>query len=212
MTDWKSQCISFNNYQDDGLRYYNDCQVSTSKKSVKDILDLAQRVGSLKQKTEVANYEASEEDKTLLKRSMNDFCCAMWAREDLQGRYKDAVQDIEVAKRRVEAVRNPPNNLSYFGTVVPLGRPLRSDSVPILLGLSILFLILTLGMLLNLGNIQLGFSGTSGGVGPGYFSQLGSYFQETNKTVLGITILASIAVGGGLFYAFLKPAPEEAPQ
>lgn len=208
MTDWKSQCISFNTYQDDGLRYYNDCKLSTSKKSVKDILDLAQKVGSLKQKTQVAGYVASEEDKVLLKRSMNDFCCAMWAREDLQERHGQAVQDMDVAKRRVEAIQNPPNHLSYFGTVVPFGRPLRPDSVPILLSISIVFLILSLGLLLNLGNIQLGFSGI-GGTGPSYFSEVGSYFQETNRTVLILTVLVSMAVGGGIFYAFFRPTPDK---
>lgn len=138
---------------------------------------------------------------------MNDFCCAMWARNEYEQRFNEAKQDYDIAKNRIDSVRNPPANLSYYGTLIPFARPLRSDSVPILLGTSLVFLILALGMLLNLGNVQLAYVGPRS-YGPGFLTQLVDSFRQTSGIVIGITILASAGVAVGIYYGILKKHPE----
>ena len=149
-----------------------------------------------------------EDDKTTLRTSMNDFCCAMWARTEYNQRYKDAVTDYDIAKRRVESVRNPPADLSYMGTVLPLPRPLRSDSVPILLITSLVFCILALGMALNLGNIQLAYVGPRS-YGPSFFQRLADSYRQTSWAVLIITVLVSAGVTGGIYYGIQKSKSEQ---
>ena len=180
-----------------------------SAKSVKDMMALAQTVNNLSGKITLMgqNYGATEADKQTLTTSMNDFCCAMWARNEYEQRYKEAKQDYDLAKQRIESVRNPPANLSYLGTLIPLPRPLRSDSIPILLGITLVFLILALGMLLNLGNVQLAYVGPRS-YGPGFITQLTDSFRQTSWMVIAITIAASAAVAGGIFYGIKKNRPE----
>ena len=180
-----------------------------SAKPVKDMMALAQTVNNLSGKISSMgqNYGATEDDKETLRTSMNDFCCAMWARNEYEQRYKEVQQDYDLAKHRIESVRNPPANLSYFGTLIPLPRPLRSDSIPILLSITLVFIILALGMLLNLGNVQLAYVGPRS-YGPGFLSQLGDSFRQTSWMVLGITIVASAGLASGIYYGIQKTHPE----
>lgn len=180
-----------------------------SARPVKDMMALSQTVNNLSGKIsqQSGTYNASESDKQTLRDSMNTFCCAMWARNEYEQRYKDAKQDYDIAKNRIDSVRNPPANLSYLGTLLPFPRPLRSDSVPILLGISLVFLILALGMLLNLGNVQLAYVGPRS-YGPGFLTQLADSFRQTSWMVIAITMLLSAGAAGGIYYGIQKTHPE----
>lgn len=207
---WEVSCKKFtdDNLQDDNKRYPNSCNMGSAK-TVKDLIELSQTISQLKGKIDYMgnNYSASESDKLILKDSMKDFCCAMWARREYQRRYLEAEEDYKIANQRVESVRNPPANLSYMGTIVPLARPLRSDSVPMLLITSLVFLILGLGLLLNIGNVQLAYVGPRS-YGPSFFERLSDSFRQTSWAVLGITIVLSAGLAGGIFYAIQKTRPE----
>jgi hypothetical protein len=213
MTDWKSTCEAFNQFTP--TQYPNNCTLASAK-TVKELITLSDTVSRLRGKqsalgTDYQDGNANariEDDKTTLRTSMNDFCCAMWARTEYDERYKEAVLDYDIAKRRVESVRNPPANLSYMGTVIPLPRPLRSDSVPILLITSLIFCILALGMLLNLGNVQLAYVGPRS-YGPGFFQMLAESFRQTSWMVLSITVVVSAGLAGGIYYAIQKYNPDQ---
>lgn len=206
MTDWKSTCESFNPFT--MQQYPNNCSLASAT-PIKDMMNLSKRVNSLAGKinNQGSSYVASEEDKQTLRDGMNNFCCAMWARKEYEQRYQDAKRDYDIAKHRVESVRNPPANLSYYGTLLPLPRPLRPDSVPILLGINLVFLILALGMLLNLGNVQLAYVGPQS-YGPGFLTQLADSFRQTSWMVIGITVVLSAGVAAGIYYGIQKTKPE----
>jgi hypothetical protein len=202
MTDWNTVCTNFSNtFQDSDKSFPGSCTRDTAK-SVKDTIVLAQRINNLKGKIdrESTSYSASDDDKNMLKQSMKDFCCAMYTRKELENTYREAQQDYSVAKQRVDSVRNPPAQVSAYGTTIPFGRPLRSDSVPILLGTTLLFIILALGILLNLGNVQLAYVGPRS-YGPGVFQQLIDSYRQTSWSVLLITVAASAGVAIGIYYA-----------
>jgi hypothetical protein len=180
-----------------------------SARPVKDMMELSRNINNLASKIslQAGTYTTSAADEQTLKQSMNDFCCAMWARNEYEQRYKESKEDYAIAKHRIESVRNPPANLSYFGTLMPFPRPLRSDSVPILLGISLVFLILALGMVLNLGNVQLAYVG-SRSYGPGFLTQLEESFRQTSWMVIAITIVVSAGAAGGIYYGIQKTNPE----
>ena len=207
MTDWKTTCISFNEYTDNTAQYPNICTIGSAK-SAKE-LKLFETVNTLKVKIDAlgGDYVGTNDDRTALKGAMSDFCCSMWARNEYKQRQKDAQEDYDVSKYRVESVRNPPAKLSYLGTVIPLARPLRPDSVPILIIISLVFLIMALGMLLNLGNVQLAYVGPRS-YGPGFLTQLMDSYQQTSWMVLLITVVASAGSAFGVYYGIQKTHPE----
>lgn len=65
-----------------------------------------------------------------------------------------AANDMELiaktAKERASRLDHPYSQITRHETWFPLGRPLREGSVPVLLSISILFLILSLGMFLRM--------------------------------------------------------------
>lgn len=207
MTDWKSTCLNFNQYQDSDKLFDGSCSYTTAGKTIKDFVDMGNQATTLKARVNATDYVLTQDDQQILRNKMNEFCCAMWMRNDIQNHYNDAKQDLEVAKKRVEVTRNPPADVSYLGTYVPFGRPLRSDSVPVLIGVTLTFLILSLGLLLNLGNVQLAYVAPRS-YGPSFFQNLVESFRETSWPLLGITVAASAAVAGSIYYGIQKTHPE----
>ncbi len=180
--------------------------------TMKEVLEASQNINALKGKIDQignASYTSNAADSKTVKDSMKTFCCAMYTRYDLQKRHDSAKQDYEVAKQRVESVRYPAKDLSYLGTIVPFGRPLRPDSVPVLMGVTIVFVILSLALLLGLGNVHLMYS-SPGAVSSVrlFFLQLIDSYRTTSKGVLLITILLSAAAAGGIYYGIQKTHPE----
>jgi hypothetical protein len=211
MGDWKTQCEVFSrDHQPNGLKFPDSCG-STGAKSISQIMNLSKRVNDLngKIKTIGNNYNANDtsDDALELRNAMKEFCCAMSARIEYEQKYKEATQDYEVAKQRVESVRNPAAQVSYFGTAFPFGRPLRPDSVPILLSFIFFFIIMSLGLLLSLGNVQIAYMAPQS-YGPSYFQQLVDAYRQTTWAVLLITVVASMGIATGIWFGVKRAKPE----
>lgn len=81
--------------------------------------------------------------------------------KDLENKRKELEEKEQIAKdakERARLLKDPYAKTSIWESWFPLGRPLKQESVPVLLSLSIFFLTLSLGMFLRLGGIELGFS------------------------------------------------------
>ena len=73
---------------------------------------------------------------------------------------KEANEKEEIAKEskeRAKLLETPYNKTSVWEAWFPLGRPLQKESVPVLLGISIFFLVFSLFMFLRLASIELQF-------------------------------------------------------
>lgn len=80
--------------------------------------------------------------------------------KQLSEKTKEANSKEEIAKEakeRAKTLETPYNKTSVWEAWFPLGRPLQKESVPVLLGISIFFLILSLFMFLRLASIELQF-------------------------------------------------------
>jgi hypothetical protein len=76
-----------------------------------------------------------------------------------------------------------------------------------LLAVSLTFIILSLGMILNLSSIQIAYKGAPGG-GPSFFDALYFSYQQTSWTILALTAVLSAGAAGGIYYAIQKTRPE----
>lgn len=72
----------------------------------------------------------------------------------------DAEHTAKEAKERARLLEKPYSNTSRWELLFPLMRPMKTESVPVLLSLSILFLTLSLGMFLRLASIEFKFDTT----------------------------------------------------
>jgi hypothetical protein len=66
-------------------------------------------------------------------------------------------EEVHIARRRVENLRRPDRDVSFYQGWFPIDRPLRHHSVPILIGFTILFFTLFIGFILSAMGIQFGF-------------------------------------------------------
>jgi hypothetical protein len=133
------------------------------------------------------------------------FCCTLENKKAIETQLRQAEEDNTVAKARVSSVQNPAGDVSPRGTTLPFGKPLRSDSVPILLATSLAFLIMAMGLLLNLNNITISYSSPGGG--PNLYEQLIQSWYATSWMLIGLTTAASAAAAGGVFYWIYKQHP-----
>ena len=133
------------------------------------------------------------------------FCCTLENKKAIETQLRQAQEDNTVAKARVSSVQNPAGDVSPKGTTVPFGRPLRSDSVPILLASSLAFLILAMGLLLNLNSIEIAY--TAPGGFPNLYQQLIESWYATSWMLIGLTVVGSAAAAGGIFYWIYKQHP-----
>jgi hypothetical protein len=219
MSDWKSFCESFNSKQAFEKRFPNQCDTNTSRKSLSEIFSLFTNILEydtnlqaitplrLSAMTDASGAKLLEDFNATLKNNVYSFCCAVDERYSLNNTLKDAKENYEVANGRVKSVRDPAAGISDRGTSFPFGRPLKVDSVPILLMVTISFLILSLGMLLQLGNIQISYTGPLS-VGPSFFEMLYESYQTTNKWFILIIALGAGGIAAGIFYAIQKTHPE----
>lgn len=82
------------------------------------------------------------------------------AQKELENRRKELEEKEQIAKdakERARLLKDPYSKTSHLESWFPLGRPLKQESVPVLLTVSILFLTLSLGMFLRLAGINLSF-------------------------------------------------------
>lgn len=82
-------------------------------------------------------------------------------------------QTASEAKERAQLLDNPYSKTTRWETWFPLGRPLEKNSLPVLLSISLLFLVLSLGMFLRLADIELKLHFFERSSGVGYLSGYG---------------------------------------
>jgi len=64
---------------------------------------------------------------------------------------------VKEAKERSSQLENPYNNTTWWETWFPLGRPIQKESVPVLISVSILMLVFSLGIFLRYAGMELKF-------------------------------------------------------
>jgi hypothetical protein len=213
MSDWKIFCTNFNTYQDTARQYPSSCPTNDSlkQKTFQEVSRNLQEIAALKSQidTRDSSWLAANLPNlsSTLRQNVFDFCCLYDAKQRLHTDYQQTLSDYTTAKGRIESVRDPASQIQDKGTTVPFGRPLRSDSVPFVLAFSFLFMILGLGLLLQIGNIKLAYSSPPS-YGPGLFDILAEQFQQTSLPVFAITIVGSFVAAGGIYYGISKTKPE----
>lgn len=211
MSDWDTFCKGFNPLQDVTKLYPSQCDAQASTKTTGQILELISDISKLKGDLDRGGDVYISANQTNLsdnvKGKVQSFCCVLNARKTAEQQLETAKEEYAVAQERVKSIRKPEAGVSQFGTRVPFGRPLRTDSIPTILAVSIAFIILSLGMILNLSSIQIAYKAPPGG-GPTFFDSLSISYQQTSWTVLGLTAVLSAAAAGGIYYGIQKTHPE----
>lgn len=182
------------------------CRADQQMKKTTEIFTLISDIGShnsaAQALTSTANTVAPTQ--TLIADALK-FCCTLEKKKAIETQLRQAQEDNTVAEARVASVQNPAGDVSPKGTTFPFGRPLRSDSVPILLAVSLAFLILAMGLLLNLNSIEIAY--TAPGGFPNLYQQLIESWNATSWMIIGFTVAGSAAVAGGIFYWVYKQHP-----
>ena len=206
MSDWRTFCTTFPNDMD--KQYPTTCDPVTAKRTLKDLLNLTSNIKIETQKLSTTNFSDSTQRSNVeisLKEKVRDFCCAMEIRESANQQLKQSQEDYNVAKARVESIRNPAANVTNYGTTFPLGRPLRSDSVPMLFFFTFFFLLIAVGMILNLSNVVLIWNRP---VGISIFQRVYESFSQASWTYNLLLIGGSFALAFGIYYGIAKTKPE----
>ena len=140
---------------------------------------MTQKLGNLTYKKNFMNYfkrcinndSISRQDKSseiyTIQKTLDE------KREELKDKEEIAAQ----AKERASLLEKPYNKTTVWEAWFPLGRPLKKESVPVLLGLSIFFLVLSLGIFLRLASIELQF--TPQGYSLDRIPLIGSFFTPS---------------------------------
>jgi hypothetical protein len=211
MSDWDTICRNFNPLQDTDKLYPSQCDRQSSTKTTQEILQLVSDISKLKGDLDrggdsyITNNQASLS--TVVKEKVQSFCCVLNARKTAEAQLQQVKEEYAIAQGRVASIRSPEAGVSFLGTRVPFGRPLRTDSVPVLLAVSITFIIVSLGMILSLSSIQIAYKAPPGG-GPSFFDSLYFSYQQTSWMILALTVVLSAGASGGIYYAIQKTHPE----
>jgi hypothetical protein len=184
------------------------CKAGDVKVVTADLLTLFSNIGAVKTQASglsaTSSARVDESVSSTLVTAIKQFCCTVKQKQTLQSDLYTATEAYNVAKDRAKSVQKPTRDVSPYGTYVPFGRSLRTDSAPLLLVFSLVFLIFSTGLLLNLGSIQLSYKSS----GPGFFTyfieQIVTSFQMTSGWVLVPTILVSVGATAGIYYAITK--------
>ena len=98
-------------------------------------------------------------NKDILQR--NDYASKIYTmQQELETTRKEAEakkQSLKEAKERAEQLENPYNNTTRWETWFPLGRPIQKENVPVLISISIVMLIFSLGIFLRFAGMELRF-------------------------------------------------------
>jgi hypothetical protein len=105
---------------------------------------------------------------------------------EIESKYDAQLEDIRIAKERVEMMRNPNQHVSFYESWFPMDKPLRKGSLPVLIGLSILFFTLFLGFVLATMTITISFDFE--------FIRFPWVIAAINKIVQNLWILLLIAI------------------
>jgi hypothetical protein len=98
-------------------------------------------------------------NKDILQR--NDYSSRIYnIQQELEDVRKEAVEKKQIAndaKERSSQLENPYNNTTWWETWFPLGRPIQKENVPVLISVSILMLVFSLGIFLRFAGMELRF-------------------------------------------------------
>jgi len=199
MSDWNTFCTNFKTVSGADI---DNC-TSASIKDTAGFYGIFPQVA--KDKTDSADPTKLEGAMRDITDRMKEFCCTLNNKQTLINSLRKAREDNQVAKARVASQRNPAGQLSDLGTTFPFGRPLRPDSVPLLLASTLVLFIMSLGVLLNLNSIEIAYTAPGGFT---FFSSLYDSYMNTSNTVMALIIAGSAATSAGLFYAIYKYHPD----
>lgn len=84
--------------------------------------------------------------------------------EQARKRTQQLKETASEAKERSQDVQNPYNKTTWWETWFPLGRPIQKENVPVLLSVSILMLVFSLGIFLRFAGLELQIASISASV------------------------------------------------
>lgn len=89
----------------------------------------------------------------------NDYTSKIYTlQQELESVRKEAEQKKQTAKdakERASQLENPYSKTTWWETWFPLGRPIQKDNVPVLLAVSIIMLVISLGIFLRFAGLEL---------------------------------------------------------
>ncbi len=89
----------------------------------------------------------------------NDYTSKIYTlQQELESVRKEAQEKKQTAKdaqERASQLENPYNKTTWWETWFPLGRPIQKDNVPVLLSVSIVMLVISLGIFLRFAGLEL---------------------------------------------------------
>jgi hypothetical protein len=114
---------------------------------------------------------------------------------DLHKTLKERKLDVQISQDRALLVRHPEMSRSYYDGILPIGRPIKHYTVPILIGISTFLLSLSFFMLLNIFRFD-----------ARLIMLVPAYMQASNGFSLPFWIMSGIVVIllGLTIYAFTK--------
>lgn len=209
-------CLSQNQYQEIDKRFPESCSRTAQSKTLQDVLTQYKKVVSL-QSTLAAHpvtntggwYDISGADvQRTLNEAVHDFCCTYKAKKELQTRLERVQTEYETAKHRADVTRDPAADIYDNGTTVPFGHPLRSSSILFLLIAIALFTILSLALLLDLGNVQILYRSSAIPGSPSIFTRLLESFRQSSWLFILLLVAGSGGIATGIYFAIAKTHPE----
>lgn len=209
-------CLSQNQYQEIDKRYPDTCSRDYQSKTLQDVMAQYKKVVSLQSLLAahpVTNdggwYDISGADvKQTLNQAVHDFCCTYKAKKELQTRAERVKTEFSTAKHRADVTRDPAADINDNGTTFPFGRPLRTSSVLFLLIAIALFTILSLALLLDLGNVQLLYRSSANVGAPSMLSRFIDSFRQSSWLFLITLVAISGGIATGIYFAIAKTHPE----
>lgn len=199
MSDWNTFCTNFETASGADI---SNCATANIKDTA-GFYGIFPKVA--KDKTDSADSGKLTTAKADIIDRVKEFCCTLRNKQTLTQSLLKAREDNQVAKARVASQRNPAGQLSDLGTTFPFGRPLRPDSVPLLLASTLILFIMSLGVLLNLNSIEIAYTAPGGFT---FFTSLYDSYMNTSNTMLTLIVAGSAATSAGLFYAVYKYHPD----
>jgi hypothetical protein len=134
--------------QIDILKNSRETAQTTAYRTALDNLILAENVLN-------ANIKCINKD--ILQR--NDYSSRLYGlQQEIEGLRKELESKKQIAKdaqERSDQLENPYNKTTWYETWFPLGRPIKKDNVPVLLSVSIIMLIFSLGIFLRYAGLEL---------------------------------------------------------
>jgi outer membrane murein-binding lipoprotein Lpp len=143
----------------DGITGYTGDQIEVLKNSREVEQNTAYRnaLENLMMAENLLNVNIQCINKDIIQR--NDYSSRLYSLqqeiEDLRKELASKKQTANEAQERADQLEAPYNKTSWYETWFPLGRPMKKDNVPVLLSVSIVMLVFSLGIFLRYAGLEL---------------------------------------------------------